>query len=127
LGDVASVSEACCQRLFCFIYFQTYVTSVLIWMLHMFSHICYNSMLQNVSSVSVFCCSKCFHVATCKCSIRMLHMFSHIYCKCMFPMFHLFLMYVASVLSGCCMCWSGYTYMLQMYVLIVSPCFSMLQ
>jgi hypothetical protein len=67
-----------------------YVAIVLILMLHMFSHICCNNMLKNISSVSVFCCSKCFHVASCKCSIWMLHMFSHICYKCMFHMFHLF-------------------------------------
>jgi hypothetical protein len=44
---------------------------------------------------SNFCCSKCFYVASCKCSIWMLHMFSHICCKCMFQMFHLFQTYVA--------------------------------
>ena len=31
---------------------------------------------------SVFRCMKCFHVASCKCSIWMLYMFSHICCKC---------------------------------------------
>jgi hypothetical protein len=35
--------------------------------------------------------------------------------------------YVASVLCGCYICCSGYTHMLQTYVLIISPCFSMLQ
>ena len=51
--------------------------------------------VQNVSSVSVFCRSKCFHVTSCKCSTRMLHMFSYICCKCMFSIFHLFQTYVA--------------------------------
>jgi hypothetical protein len=68
----------------CFIWFQTYVVSILIWMLHMFLHICSNNMFQNVLSVSVFCCNKCFHIASCKCSIWMLHMFAHICCKYMF-------------------------------------------
>jgi hypothetical protein len=40
----------------------------------------------NVLAVSVLCCSKCFHVASCKCFIWMLHMF-HIH--------------VASVRFGC--------------------------
>jgi hypothetical protein len=93
----------------------------------MFSHIFCNSMFQNVSSVSVFYCSKCFHIVSCKCSIWMLHMFSHICYKCMFQMFHLFQTYISNILSGYCICCSGYTHMLQTYVLIVSPCFSMLQ
>jgi len=46
----ASVSEACCKRLFkVFHLFQTYVASVLIWMLHMFH--------TYVARV----CSKCFN------------------------------------------------------------------
>jgi hypothetical protein len=56
VSDVASV----CSK--CFICFPTYVASVLIWMLHMFSHIRCNSMFQIVSSVSVlqqvFSCCK---------------------------------------------------------------------
>jgi hypothetical protein len=83
----------------------------------MVSHICCNGMFQNVSSISVFYCSKCFHVANCKCSIWMLYMFSHIHCKCMSQMFHLFQMYVASVLSGCYIYCSGYTH-------IVDVCFN---
>jgi hypothetical protein len=84
-------------------------------------------MFQNILYVSVFCCNKCFHIASCKCSIWMLHMFSHICYKCIFQMFHMFQTYVPSVLSGCCICCSGYTHMLKTYVLIVSHCFSMLQ
>jgi hypothetical protein len=68
-----------------------------ICMLHIFSHICCNSMFQNISFVSVFCCNKYFHVASFKCSIWILHMFSHICCKCIFQMFYLFQMYVISV------------------------------
>jgi hypothetical protein len=34
--------------------------------------------VSNVLSILVLCCSKCFHVASCKCFISMLHMF-HIY------------------------------------------------
>ena len=41
----------------CFIYFQTYVASILIRILHMF-HI----YVRNVSAISVLCCGKCFHV-----------------------------------------------------------------
>jgi hypothetical protein len=40
----------------------------------------------------------------------------HVYCKCMFQMFQLFQMYVANILSGCCICCSGHTHMLQVYV-----------
>ena len=45
----------------------------------------------------------------------------HICYKCMFQMFHLFQTYVASVLSGCCICCSRYTLMLQVYISNVSP------
>jgi hypothetical protein len=48
----------------------------------------------------------------------------HICCRCIF---YLFQTCVASVLSGCYICYSGYTHMLQTYVSIVSPCFSTLQ
>ena len=45
----------------------------------MFSHICCNSMFQNISSVSVFCCTKCFHVTSCKCVYRdVAYVFIHI-------------------------------------------------
>jgi hypothetical protein len=44
----------------------------------------------------------------------------HVYCKCLFKMFHLLQTYVASVLSEYCICCSGYTYMLQAYVLNIS-------
>jgi hypothetical protein len=39
----------------------------------------------------------------------------------MFQMFQLFQNYVANVLSGCCICCSGNTHLLQVYVLNVSP------
>jgi hypothetical protein len=86
-----------------FICFQTYVAIVLIWMLHMFSHICYNNMFQNVSSVLVFCCSKYFYIASCKCSIRMLHMFSHICCSVCSRCFICFRRMLHSSVS-CCTC-----------------------
>ena len=85
---VASVSEACCKCLFKMFYlFQTYVASAFY-----------------------------LHVA---------HV-SHLCCKSTFEMFQLFQSYVAisvfmlqfaSVLSGCCIC---FTQMLQLYVLNVS-------
>jgi hypothetical protein len=46
----------------------------------------------------------------------------HICCKCMFQMFQLFQTYIASVsvLSGCCICCSGHTHMLQAMFVNVS-------
>ena len=40
----------------------------------------------------------------------------HVCCKYMFQIFQLFPTYVASVLSGYCICCTGYTRMLQVYV-----------
>ena len=58
---VASVSKACCKRLFKMFYlFQTYVSSVLIWMLHMFHTYMSQEYVRNISTVSVLCCNKCF-------------------------------------------------------------------
>jgi hypothetical protein len=58
-----------------------------------------------------------FSRCSCKCFIWMLHMLQwlaiHVCCKCMFQIFQL--------LSGCCICCSGYTHMLQVYVSKVSP------
>jgi hypothetical protein len=51
----------------------------------------------------------------------------YVCCKCMFQCFTCFKTYVASVLFRYCICYNDYTHMLQMYGLIVSPCFSMLQ
>ena len=68
---VVMVVHICCKRLFQMFHllFQTYVASVLIWMLH----ICFAHILQeyvcNVFVVSVLCCNKSFHVASCKCFI----------------------------------------------------------
>ena len=44
-------------------------------------------------------------------------------CKCMFQIFELFQRYVVSVLSGCCICCTGNTRMLQVYVSNVSAIF----
>jgi hypothetical protein len=44
-------------------------------------------------------------------------------CKCMFQIFQLFQTYVTSVLSGCCICCSSYTHMLQAYVSPISDVF----
>jgi hypothetical protein len=40
--------------------------------------------------------------------IRMFAYVSHICCNNMFHMFHLFQIYVASVLSECCICYNDY-------------------
>jgi hypothetical protein len=90
-ASVLSISDTCCKRLFkVFHLFQTHVASVLIWMLHMFPHICCNNMLQMF---------QLFHSCV---SIFMLQVFyldvpyiSQICCKCIFQMFHLFQIYVA--------------------------------
>jgi hypothetical protein len=54
----------------------------------------------------------------------MLHMLRWCF-KCMFQMFHLLQIYVASVLSKCCKNRSGFAYtcMLQTYVLSIYRCF----
>jgi hypothetical protein len=73
--------------------FQSYVASVFIWMLHMFSHIC------------------------CKCFIWMLCMFFKCFCMCfrrMFQTFHLSFLYVASVASECLKSRSGVTHGIRM-------------
>jgi hypothetical protein len=60
--------------------------------------------IQNVSPDSdVYCNSFYVDVAYVLVAI-------HICCKWLFKMFHLFQTYVASVLSGRCICCSGYTY-----------------
>ena len=62
-------------------------------MLHMF-----HTYVAIVCSQCFICSSlplQWFHVASCKCYIGMLHMSSHICCKCTFQMSHLFQMYVA--------------------------------
>jgi hypothetical protein len=57
-----------------FYFCQTYVASVLIWMLHMF-HTYVAKYVQNVSVVSVFCCSACLHGGKLQVFYLMLHMF----------------------------------------------------
>jgi hypothetical protein len=89
--DVAKVDRGCCK--------------------------CYRNMLQkfvqNVSSVSDICC-KCFDLDVAY--------VSHICCNGMFQMFHMFrssvaasifMLQVASILSGCCICFHTYV---QVYV-----------
>jgi hypothetical protein len=71
------------------------------------------SFVQNVSSVSDVCLQVFFYLDVAY--------VSHICCKSMFQMFYLFQSYVSasvfmlqvvSVLSGSCICCSGYTHML---------------
>ena len=104
------VASVCSKYFICF---QTYVASVLIWMLHMFHTYVARVYVRNVSSVSGVCCKHFY--------LDVAHV-SHICCKSMFEMFQLFQPYVAisvfmlqvaSVLSGCCIC---FTHMLQVYV-----------
>jgi hypothetical protein len=76
--DFAKVYRGCCTCCICckcfrclfkmFHLFETYVASDLIWMLYMFSHMLQQYVL-NILVVSVLCCGKCFHVASCKCFI----------------------------------------------------------
>jgi hypothetical protein len=79
--DVVSI---CSNRFICF---QTYFASVLIWMLHMSSHICCNNMFQ------------------------MFHLFQSSVAA------SVFMLQVASVLSGCCI--SFHTYVTS----VCSKCF----
>jgi hypothetical protein len=70
-------------------------------MLQVFSSsccICFTHMLQkyvaNNTTLPVLCCSRCFHVASCKCFYLDVAYISHICHKSMFEIFHLFHMYV---------------------------------
>ena len=96
---IASVSEACCKRLFkIFHLFQTYVTSVLIWMLHMF-----HTYVARVCLKYFSCCNKCFHVASYKCFFWMLHMFhTHVASVCSKYFIYFRCMLHSSIL--CCKC-----------------------
>jgi hypothetical protein len=84
---VTMVVHVCCKLLFLMfhLFFQTYVASVFIWMLHI-SHVCCKyfiwmlRMLHNGFSCVFGCFCKCF--------------------RCMFQMFHLLQTYVVSVASG---------------------------
>jgi len=91
--DVAKVDWGCCACCKCFRgmlqVFQRCCSKCFIYSrrkLQVFRSkccICFTHMLQqyvpNVLNVSVLCCNKCFHVASCKCFYLMLHMF-HTYC-----------------------------------------------
>ena len=59
--------------------------------------------VRNVLAVSFLCCNKCFHVASCKCFIWMLHMFhTHVVSIC-FKCFICFKRMFRSSVS-CCKC-----------------------
>jgi hypothetical protein len=82
--DVASVSEACCKRLFkMFHLFQTYVARVLYLDVTHVLHVCYKSMF------------------------KMFQLFQS------YVALSVFMLQIASVLSGCCIC---FTHTLQVYV-----------
>jgi hypothetical protein len=96
VSSVSDVSKICCN---CYIWMLQKVVDLDVAHIAYFASV-FRGMLQafvqNVSSVSYICCSKCF--------ILMLHMF-HIH--------------VACVLSGCCIC---FTHMLQQYVQMFHLC-----
>jgi len=89
---------------------------------YVFTHILQQYVPKCFIVVSVFCCSKCFHVASCKCVyLRVAYVFTHMmqvfyldvvyvyngfkcFCKsfrCMFQMFNLFSNVCCNCLSGC--------------------------
>jgi hypothetical protein len=91
---ITSVAEACCKHLFkIFHLLQIYVANVLIWMLLMF-HTHVAIVYSKYFIFSVFCCSKCFYVASCKRSIWMLHIFT--------CMLRVYVIDVLSILDVCC-------------------------
>jgi hypothetical protein len=74
--DVASVSETCCKCLFKMfhLFFRLMFASVFDLVVTYVSHIL-QEYVPMISTVSVLCCSNCFHVTSCKCFIWMLRMF----------------------------------------------------
>ena len=82
---VVMVVHVCCNRLSSMfhLFFQTYVASVFIWMLHMF-HI-------YVASVFIWMLLMFAMIFNCFCK----------YFRCMFRMFYLSFLYVTSIVSGC--------------------------
>jgi hypothetical protein len=88
-------------------------------------------------SMSIHLCCKCvfqmfqlFSNVCCNWFIWMLHMLDWLYtytASVCFQMFRLFQTYVASVLSGCCICCNRHTCMLQVYVSNISVVSNMLQ
>jgi hypothetical protein len=87
--NVAYVASVCSK---CFICFRSYVCKCFYLDVAYVSHIL-QEYVPMVSVVSVLCYSKCFHVASCKCFIRMLHMYhTHVlsvYFKCLICFRHM--------------------------------------
>jgi hypothetical protein len=90
LMDSAGSSKACCKCLFEIVYrFQTYVASVLIWMLHMLHTYMsqeYVRMFQLFQSY-IAICVLCYKLQVFYLDVAYV---SHICFKCMFQMFYLF-------------------------------------
>jgi hypothetical protein len=106
---VTMVVHICCKRLFLMfhLFFQTYVASVFIWMLHMF-----HTYVASVLSRRCICFAmvfKCFRVC-----------FASVFDAC-FKCFIYFQMYVASVAFKCFKSISV-LYMLQCNPLAIAPC-----
>jgi hypothetical protein len=79
--------------------------------------------IPNISSISVLCCSKCFHIANCKCFIWKLHILQWLYTYVVsvcFKSFSCFQKYVASVYLDLAYV-AVVIHMLQAYVLNISP------
>jgi hypothetical protein len=95
---VSDVSEVCCK---CFIWFAKVDRDVAhIARVYSKCFICFG-----------LCCSKCFHVVSCKWFMWMLHMLQLLYTyivSALFQMFQTLHTYVAHILPGCCIC---FTYM----------------
>jgi hypothetical protein len=65
-----------------------------------------------VSCISDVCCICFIWMLQSRSGVAYIATAIHVWCKCMFQLFQ---MYVVSVLSGCCICCTGYTRMLQVY------------
>ena len=89
---VASVSEAHCKRLFKMFHLFPYVCCKRfdLDVAYVFTHMLQQYVPKCFIVVSVFCCSKCFHVASCKCVyLRVAYVFTH-----MMQVFYLDVVYV---------------------------------
>jgi energy-converting hydrogenase Eha subunit C len=124
--------------------FQVYVSYASLWMLHMFyMYVVYVSMTIHICCKCVLQIFQLFHVdvACFHLDVAYVAVAIHVCCKSMFQIFHLLYTYVASL---CFKYFTCFKRMLQVfyldvayvaviihivatYVLIVSPCFSMLQ
>ena len=110
--DVAHVAMAIHVRCKCmfqiFSLFQTYVASVLFGYCKSRSGCCIYMQMFGV----FICMLQVFHLYVCN-GYKHVFKFFLVFCKCfrrMLQVFHLFLMYVASVSSGCCKNRSGVAY-----------------